>query len=458
MNYKNNNANLKGRKAYNDGQKVIYLTPEDEIPEGFKLGGLSKRTHEQSVLIGQKSGETQRRNWQSKTEQEKQAWSVRMSESHSNSNYAQLRAKLNTEYRSTLSKEENDRQNQLRSESLKQYWSHLDEATKLDRIKKSKDGGAGWNQSTIEQTNLSKYGVVNQFQRNDVQWNYSHSDSQPNLEFAKLLDLNGIEYTKEFALERYSYDFKIGNILIEVDPTATHSSSWSPFGEHIGIDKNYHFNKSVCAKNHGYRCIHVFDWDDKDKIISILKQRTTVYARNTAVEEIPKSIARDYLNKYHLQGYANDVVRLGMFYNDELISVMTFGKPRYNKKAEYELIRYCSHYHVVGGAEKLFHYFVYKYNPKSIVSYCDTSKFNGDVYLKLGFVYETNTLGRHWYHVNEKIHITDNLLRQRGFDQLFGNKFGVYGKGTDNIELMKTHGFIDLYDAGQSRYMWTGDR
>ena len=49
MNYKNNNANLKGRKAYNDGQKVIYLTPEDEIPEGFKFGGLSKRTHEQSV-------------------------------------------------------------------------------------------------------------------------------------------------------------------------------------------------------------------------------------------------------------------------------------------------------------------------------------------------------------------------------------------------------------------------
>lgn len=63
MNYKNNNANLKGRKAYNNGIKNIYLSPDDEIPEGFKPGRLSNRTHEQSVLIGKKSGQTQKKNW-----------------------------------------------------------------------------------------------------------------------------------------------------------------------------------------------------------------------------------------------------------------------------------------------------------------------------------------------------------------------------------------------------------
>ena len=64
---------------------------------------------------------------------------------------------------------------------------------------------------------------------------------------------------------------------------------------------------------------------------------------------------------------------------------MTFGKPRYNKNYEWELVRFCSHFQVVGGAEKLFTYFRNRYKPKSIISYCDKSKFIGKVYTNLGF-------------------------------------------------------------------------
>mgnify|MGYP007037140579 CR=1 FL=1 len=81
---------------------------------------------------------------------------------------------------------------------------------------------------------------------------------------------------------------------------------------------------------------------------------------------------------------------------------MTFGKPRYNKNYEYELIRYCSSKNIVGGAEKLFNYFIKTYNPKSIISYCDWSKFNGDVYLKLGFIYKSYSIGKHWYNIKTK--------------------------------------------------------
>lgn len=49
-------------------------------------------------------------------------------------------------------------------------------------------------------------------------------------------------------------------------------------------------------------------------------------------------------------------------------------------------------------------------------------------------------------------HITDNLLRQRGFDQLFGTS---YGKGTSNEQLMLDNGFVVVYDAGQATYVWT---
>ena len=58
----------------------------------------------------------------------------------------------------------------------------------------------------------------------------------------------------------------------------------------------------------------------------------------------------------------------------------------------------------------------------------------------------------HWYNIKTGQHITDNLLRQRGFDQLFSTN---YGKGTSNRELMLQHNFVEIYDCGQSTYVWT---
>ena len=145
-------------------------------------------------------------------------------------------------------------------------------------------------------------------------------------------------------------------------------------------------------------------------------------------------------------------------YNNELIQVMTFGKPRYNKNYQYELLRLCTKfkYKVVGGSKKLFNYFIKTYIPKSIISYCDNSKFIGNVYNELGFKLKSYGVPtRHWYNIRKQIHITDNLLRQRGFDQLFGNIFGVYGKGTSNEQLMLENHFIEIYDSGQSVYVYS---
>ena len=132
---------------------------------------------------------------------------------------------------------------------------------------------------------------------------------------------------------------------------------------------------------------------------------------------------------------------------------MTFGKSRYNKHYEFELLRYCSSKAVIGGANKIFKYFIGNYNPKSIISYCDLSKFNGDVYTKLGFIKSTRKVipSRHWYSIKDKRHITDNLLRQQGFDRLFNTN---YGKGTSNEELMREHNYLEVYDCGQQTYMW----
>lgn len=281
------------------------------------------------------------------------------------------------------------------------------------------------------------------------------NDSSYNRSFAELLDDNGIKYEREFLLQKYSYDFKVGETLIEINPTATHNTHFNPYGKNR-IDANYHRDKSKLAKDSGYSVIHVFDWDDVDKVVQLLKFRVTAYARKCDVKVVSEIDTNNYLDMYHLQGTCRgQKIRLGLYYDNQLVSLMTFGKSRFNKNCEYELLRYCSHYNVVGGAEKLFKYFIDNYKPSSIVSYCDTSKFSGKVYDTLSFEFiKTNKPRKHWYSMKERRHITDGLLLSQGYDRLFKES---HGKGTSNEELILARGYLPVYDCGQSTYIWRND-
>ena len=301
-----------------------------------------------------------------------------------------------------------------------------------------------------KRTCLEKYGVEYPCMRIEARLNGT-SDSSENKSFERLLQENGIEFEREFPIGKYSYDFKVGNILIEIDPSATHNSTWRPFHE-SGLDPQYHLNKTRIAEDAGYRCIHVFDWDDRNLIINLLKKRSRIFARQCVVCEVTSEDAKIFLNANHLQGYVRDKVRVALRYKNEIVSLMTFGKPRYNKKFSWELLRYCSTHCVVGGAEKLYQYFLNKYSPDSVVSYCDNSKFSGVMYRNLGFDRKNFSFpSKHWYSIKSKIHITDNLLRQHGFDRLFHTSFG---KGTSNADLMLQNKFVEIYDCGQYRWEW----
>ena len=303
-------------------------------------------------------------------------------------------------------------------------------------------------------TNRERYGV--DYTCLIYQGKLVGNDSTYNRSFAKLLDNNSISYEREFLLQKYSYDFKVGNVLIEINPTATHNTHFSPYGE-CRIGKTYHKDKSKLAKDNGYHVIHVFDWDDTDKVLRLLKSRETVYARKCVVKVVDYRDTNEYLSSNHLQGTCKgQEIRLGLYYNNQLVSLMSFGKSRFNKNYEYELLRYCASHNVVGGAEKLFKYFVDKYKPKSIVSYCDTSKFSGKVYDTLGFKYvKTNSPRKHWYSKKEKRHITDGLLIWQGYDRLFKEN---HGKGTSNEELILARGYLPVYDCGQSTYTWENNK
>lgn len=308
----------------------------------------------------------------------------------------------------------------------------------------------------IMQTCLEKHGVPWYCMTPECR-NVSGNNSKINQTFANLLIENCFDFTREFVLEKYSFDFKINNILIEINPTYTHNSTIGAVfnnskSQNKPLFKNYHQEKSKFAKENGFRCIHIFDWDDWNKIINLLIQKNKIGARNCKIKEVSKQECDAFLNNYHLQNTCkSQKVRLGLYYNNELIQIMTFGKPRYNENYEWELLRLCSHkdYIVLGGSQKLWNHFLKNYNPHNVISYCDNSKFSGDVYESLGMkLINYGNPSCNWSKGKQKI--TNNLLMQRGFDQLFKTN---YGKGVSNRELMIQNGWREVYDCGQSTWI-----
>lgn len=93
--------------------------------------------------------------------------------------------------------------------------------------------------------------------------------------FSEFLDLHEIDYEREFLVEGLRYDFKIGNILVEHNPIATHNTSWKPYGDKSGIDKGYHIMKTKLAYKCGFSCIHAWEWDSFDTILKLIENYNT---------------------------------------------------------------------------------------------------------------------------------------------------------------------------------------
>jgi hypothetical protein len=184
-------------------------------------------------------------------------------------------------------------------------------------------------------------------------------------------------------------------------------------------DKWYHLNKTNYFRERGIRIIHI--WEDdwikrcyilKSQIKNLLnKSERKIFARKCYVKEITDSkIATNFLEDNHIQGKDYSNIKLGLFYSEELVSVMTFNKSEGRKKMEdggWNLSRFCNkiNLNVIGGASKLLNFFIKNYNVSRIVSYADRDWSMGDLYFKLGFDLVSETNPDYKYIVeNKRIH------------------------------------------------------
>ena len=317
--------------------------------------------------------------------------------------------------------------------------------------------------------------VMYRFNQLDLLKYIKISESKLENKFKSLFDDNNIEYNwrnrsiidgingdkHKYELDFYIPDYNIG---IEINDLSSHNILSRSLKNNIH-GKNYHLYKTLNCKEKGIRLIHLWEWEihnNTDKIYKWLLNELSdtkirIFARKCIIKLVDVNTERQFLNDYHLQGYTKSTIALGLYYNDDLIQIMTFNKPRFSNKYEYELIRLCSKYNyvVVGGAKRLFNNFIHKYNPSSIISYCDAAKFSGIVYENIGMKFIKHTAPMIWYCNYDWNVINESILMKYGIDNLLGTK---YGKNTDNRELILKEGYLPVYNCGNLIYEWKNNK
>lgn len=230
-------------------------------------------------------------------------------------------------------------------------------------------------------------------------------------------------------------------------------------------DKNYHLNKTNECEKLGIRLIHIFEdeWRSKKEIVKsrlrhILGGCTSkIFARKCKVKILDSAESNIFLDKNHLQGKDNSAIRLGLFYNNELISVMTFGKLRKalgqcSKSGKYEMYRYCSALNIsaIGGANKLFSYFIKNYTPLSVISYADKRWSNGDLYEKIDFKFLSTSTPSYFY-------TKDHYKKYHRFNfrkSELSKKLSIFNPCLSEWENMKLNGYDRIWDCGNFKYEW----
>lgn len=227
--------------------------------------------------------------------------------------------------------------------------------------------------------------------------------------------------------------------------------------ENNGKDKEYHLNKTTgCLKN-DIQLIHIWEpeWMTKSPIVkSMLRNKlglidNKIHARKCKIVQLSSKQSRQFLETNHIQGHANASIRYGLVYNDELVFVMTFGAPRFNKNYRYELIRMATKLNtiVVGGFSKLLKY-VKNNHQGSIITYSERRLFPKQPAYAINMQLVSENKPGWFVHKHGVIYHRSAVMKHT----LIKKYSDRYDHAKSNDENMNALGYYRIWDCGQWVY------
>lgn len=290
-----------------------------------------------------------------------------------------------------------------------------------------------------------------------------NSNSNLQYEIEEFLNKNNIEYIKNdrniispMEVDIYIPDH---NLAIEINGNYWHSEIYKT--------KNYHLNKTKKCYDKGIKLIHIFEdeiYYKKDICLSRLKNQlgmnnNSIYSRKCSIKELTNKEKKKFLEENHIQGDSIDKIRLGLFHNTKLVSVMTFSKKRKvmgnnHTSGEWELTRFCNEQNttVIGSFNKLLKHFIRDYTPTKITSYVDI-RWSGiddknNIYANSGFEFMSKTRPNYWYlkkhdwfYRRHRFNFRKDVLVKEGYD-----------KNKTEHEIMNERDFYKIWDCGNLKF------
>lgn len=239
------------------------------------------------------------------------------------------------------------------------------------------------------------------------------------------------------------------HVAIEFNGTYWHSSLYK--------DKDYHYNKSKACEDKGIRLIHVWEYEwlnerQRPIIENIIKSalgciNEKIYARKCNIVIKQSSDMKDFFNKNNIQGFRPGKFAICLEYNGDIVMSYMMGSAFFGKgKYEWEVIRGATKLGttVVGGASKLWKYFIDNYKPNSCVYYIDYNYFNGNSVEKLGLKYVTSQPSYKNYWVEENVIKNREPQRHKEIQNLIqeGKVIPINNAGTKVYLYEKTCGKV----------------
>jgi hypothetical protein len=268
--------------------------------------------------------------------------------------------------------------------------------------------------------------------------------------FIKTLNCESINNSKALItpleIDIYLPEYKLG---IEYNGLYWHSEK--------NRDKNFHLNKTERCEENNIFLFHIFEhqWNDvfkreiiKSMIHNKLDKVEKIYARKCLIKKVDVELKNDFLNLNHIQGQQHSNINFGLYFNNELVALMTFGKSRFNKSYKWELLRFCNkkYTRVIGGASKLLNHFIKNYG-KSILTYADRTYSNGNLYEKIGFIKKKINKPSYFYFNNMKI-VSRLQAQKKKLITLLNN----YNPKLTEEENMFNNGFTKVWTCGTIQY------
>lgn len=224
------------------------------------------------------------------------------------------------------------------------------------------------------------------------------------------------------------------------------------------LTTTYHQDKFKACNELGITLLMVTDYEWKlrrDVVIKMIQHRLgdvrrRIHTRLCTLMPISNSNAKVFLDNNHMHGYARSSGHLGLYYNNELVSVLSYmTKNRFNSNdATIEIVRLALLDSVPGVLGKYIKYLQNLYPNYSITSYADLRYGTGAVYANNNFQLTHTTKPGYWYFIGGELYHRLSWTKQKLV------KLGYPAHKTE-LEIMTEMGALRIYDCGHHCYKLT---